>query len=200
MLRFDWRTWEADQRLWERMQAEQESKRAQRRRAKPPSPETDAGGRLLAFVLLPVLLVRCVSRSRTLSRWFLAEAVRFIPVDQRDRYYQEWLANIEHLEQYGLPTLGESITVLRAGALIGGRQRSQLAGIRTKQRALRLGPVWVGFLTFLGSFLIALSSLLATSSPTKPQLGTALVGSILLGVLAGGQTHKAKSEHRQGLM
>lgn len=161
-------------------------------------PPTKSGKSLLALLLLPVLLMRCLTRNGKLSRWFVQQAVRFIPIDQHERYYREWLANIEHLEQYGLPTLGVSITLLRAGARIGGRQRAELAGVRTKQRALRLGPVWVGLLTFLGSFLIALSSLLvATSSPTKPQLGTAVVGSILLGVVAGDQARKARSEDRK---
>jgi hypothetical protein len=153
--------------------------------------------KLLALTLLPVLLARCLSRSRKLSRWLLEQAVRFIPADRRDRYYFDWLANLEQLEQEGLPTLGEAITLLRAGARIGGRQRAQLAEARTKHRARRLGPGSVGLLTTLGSFLIALSSLLiAGASPTRPQLGAAVAGSILLGIVAGNQTRKAGPEDR----
>jgi hypothetical protein len=155
-------------------------------------------GKVLAFITLPVMLLRCLARSRKLSRWLLEQAVRFIPAEQRDRYYWEWLANLQQLEREGKPTLSEGITLLRAGAQIGGRHRAELAGVQAKRRARRLGPAWVGLLTCLGSFLIALSSLLvATSSPTKPQLGTAVVGSILLGVVAGDQARKAKSEDHQ---
>jgi hypothetical protein len=49
----------------------------------------------LTVISLPVLLVRCASRSHKLSRWFLRRAVRFLPLDQRERYYLEWLANID---------------------------------------------------------------------------------------------------------
>ncbi len=139
---------------------------------------------------------RCLSRSREVTRWLLKQAIRFLPADQRDRYYLEWLANIEQLEQEGLPTLGEGIQILHAGARIGSRRRAQLAGARTKQRARRLGPGWVGVLTGMGSFFIALSALLLAdaAAPGMAQIGLAAIGSLILGIVAGNQARPARPD------
>jgi hypothetical protein len=148
------------------------------------------GSRWLRHVLLlPVILGSTLCLS--LARWMVERAVRRIPPPHRDRYEDEWLAELEYLEERQLPALRTAVGILLTARQTGRARRSHERDERRPSK--QLSPWKRSLIVGVMTAIINLANIAAgiyprvDAKPTVLQLSIAGLASVLAGGLASWQ-------------
>jgi hypothetical protein len=142
-----------------------------------------------------LVLGRWAPGHRRAAGWLADGAVALLPPAHRNRYRDEFLADLDMLDTQRKPMLGWALGTLATAVTTRiALQAKEWAASPTAERLGRFEPLWIGLLTALSAFAAIAAGWVwrQDAPPNGAQLGWAGIAAFAAGSIAAWQTWKAR--------